>query len=252
MFSWNDSFIVYSCSTKIKFALTVHGKEYENSSSRSVFLGQYVLDPSDELKQAFFTGKPVGFQGQLTKMIIEPKDQKFSSAPLSSTTSSLPAAATPSHSASMISTLSSSTINAATAATRSNSANHGSFVGTSFLDQNAAKSNMKLGRCSFEIHPVSNLESKCGILEEILSALLRGARKKWYAVLSEKQLHLFGQYGDSRPKVSIPLKQESTSIDWYDDECNIIKISNTNNQSWLLTCGNVQLLKAWYNKVSRL
>ena len=235
---WNETFMIYSSSTKIKFALTVHGKEYETSSSRSVFLGQYVFDPSTELKRSFFTGKAVRFQGPLTRMIIEPKDQKFSSASSPSTAGSSAA----SNSASMLST--SSTITSTTGLTNA-TASSSSIVGSNTLP---IKGKLKLGRCSFEIHPVSNVESKCGILEEILSAVLKGARKKWYAVLCEKQLHLFGQYGDSRPKVSIQIQQHNTYIEWYDDR-NMIKISNLNNQSWLLTCGNLQQLKAWYNKV---
>ena len=230
--------MVYSSSTKIKFALTVHGKEYETSSSRSVCLGQYVLDPSAKLKRSFFTGKAVRFQGPLTRMIIEPKDQKFSSV---SSTSNSESFATP-NSASMLST---STMASATGLTNG-TASSSSITGGNALP---IKGKLKLGRCSFEIHPVSNVESKCGILEEILSAVLKGARKKWYAVLCEKQLHLFGQYGDSRPKVSIQIQQHNTYIEWYDGNQNIIKISNLNNQSWLLTCGNLQQLKAWYNKV---
>jgi hypothetical protein len=231
--------MVYSSSAKVKFVLTVHGKEYETSSSRSVFLGQYVLDACDELKQSFFTGKSVRFQGPLGRMKLEPKDQKFSSSSSSSSSNS-------------------------------NDTNNTSN------NNNNNDDNNKLGRCSFDIHPVSNVEYKCGIIEEITSPLLKGARKKWYAVLADRQLYLFGQYGDSRPKVTIQLGgggggsngssggngngsngnggshghiHNSLHIEWYDDNCNIIKMSNLNNQTWLLTCGNLKQLKAWYNKV---
>jgi len=103
---------------------------------------------------------------------------------------------------------------------------------------------------SYVIHPVSNVDSKCGLLEEILSALLKGARKKWYAVLAERQLFLFSQYGDSRPKVTIHL-QNGVHIEWFNPEHTIIKLSNSlENQNYLLTCQNMQHLQAWYNKIT--
>ncbi len=248
--------MVYSSSTKIKFALTVHGKEYETSSSRSVFLGQFSLDASDQLKHSFFTGRPTRFQGPLGRMVHEIKDQKFSSVSPSSSTTPTPTSTS----------------------TTNSTGGGGSFSGSSTISANAKTNTNNLGRCSFEIYPISNLESKCGTLEEILSsALLRkGARKKWYAVLAERQLFLFGQMTDSRPKVTISLQQvqvqqqqqqqqqllhqhqqqqqqSACDIEWYDENCNIIKISNsTNNQQWLLTSGNVQQLKAWYIKVRNL
>ncbi len=105
------------------------------------------------------------------------------------------------------------------------------------------------GKVSFEVHPISNVESKCGIIEEILSAVLQGARKKWHAVLAEKHLHLFSQYGDARPKVTIHLSHGS-HVGWYDEKCEIIKLSDLNNQDWLFSCAKAQDLKAWFNKVS--
>ena len=105
------------------------------------------------------------------------------------------------------------------------------------------------GRLSFEVHPVSSVESKCGIIEEIISAVVQGAKKKWYAVLAEKHLYLFSKYGDSRPKVTIHLTHGS-HVTWYDEKCEIIKLSNLNNECWLFSCTNPQYLEGWYNKVS--
>ena len=116
-------------------------------------------------------------------------------------------------------------------------------------------SQSRFGKICYEVHPISNVDSKCGIIEEILSAVLDSSlipsrtRKKWYAVFADRQLYLFSQYGDSRPKLSIPLPQHGVHIEWHDDNQNIIKISNLNNQTWLFTCQNSQQLKAWYNKV---
>ena len=179
----------------VKIALTLHAKEHENSSTRTIFLGQYVADARRMLTRSFFSGKPFRMKGDLRSLEIEPrKDQRFS-----------------------------------------------------FLKPEDLK-NSVYGKVSLDVHPISNIESKCGVLEEILSAVLQGAKKKWYAVLAEKHLHLFSQYGDSRPKVTIHLSYGSY-VTWYDDTNEIIKVSNLNNQSWLFSCSNPQQLEAWYSKV---
>lgn len=128
--------------------------------------------------------------------------------------------------------------------------------------------NKKYGRVSFEIHPVSNTESKCGILEEVLSSVsvLKGARKRWYVVLAEKDLYLFSKYCDARPKITINLR--TSIVEWHnppgtsgagDGGDNIgkgtprlMKVSNRlKNQNWLFSCSNPIQLAAWYNKVRR-
>ena len=251
---WNESFMIYSSSTKIKIAITVHGKEYETSTSRSVFLGQYTMDACDVLKRSFFTGKPIRFQGPLGRMIHEPKDQKFSSilsvatAATSSSATSLPIEAAALGGSGTTKAL-------ATGSVRSIMGASNNMISNTINVSTKLSSSPHLGQCTFDILPISNVESKTGTLEEILSSVLKGARKKWYAVLAEKQLHLFGQYGDSRPKISIPiLPQHGVHIHWYQNNENshIIRISNLNNQSWLFTCGNSQQLKAWYSKLTGL
>lgn len=203
IFRWADVFLVYSCNSLVKFSFTLHGKVVsDTSSSRSVFLGQCVIDASKFLQESFFSGKPVRVKGDLGRMGIEPRDQKF-----------------------------------------------GSCLNKS-EDVSSCEESESLGKVSFNIYPVTNVESKCGVLEEIVSTVLKGARKKWYAVLADKQLFLFSQFGDSRPKVVIPL-QNGLRIAWLDQRCNVIKLSDLNNQAtWLLTCGNKQHLQAWHNKVS--
>uniref|UniRef100_A0A7S0C150 PH domain-containing protein n=1 Tax=Proboscia inermis TaxID=420281 RepID=A0A7S0C150_9STRA len=104
----------------------------------------------------------------------------------------------------------------------------------------------KRGYITYEIHPYSNVESKCGVLEEILSAVLKSARKKWFAVLVDKQLLLFSHYNDSKPKVTIPL-QIGTHIEWHKDV--MIKIS-TLDQSWYLTTQCLKQRTAWFNKLT--
>ena len=113
------------------------------------------------------------------------------------------------------------------------------------LDQTAIESIS--GKITFEINPVSNVESKCGYLEQIISPLLKGARKKWYAVLENKQLFLFSQYGDTRPKASL-LVGPGTSVEWNDEERKTIRVE-TLNQTWLLTSPNVVHRLCWYSKV---
>lgn len=105
------------------------------------------------------------------------------------------------------------------------------------------------GRLSFDILPFSNIESKCGILEEILNAVLHGAKKKYFAVFAEKTLYLYSQYGDTRPKASITLSFGSR-VEWFDSARKIIKISTENKNCWLLSCPNHQHLNAWYNKLT--
>lgn len=181
----------------MKITFTLHAKEHEHSSARTIFLGQYVVDARRMLTKSFFTGKPFRVKGELRSLDIEPRDQRFY-----------------------------------------------------FLKaEDCTKKNNTYGRVSFEVHPISNVESKCGVIEEILSAVLQGAKKKWHAVLAEKQLYLFSQYGDARPKVTIQLTHGS-HVSWYDEKCEIIKLSNLNNQCWLFSCTNPQQLVAWYNKVS--
>mmetsp|Transcript_34459 Transcript_34459/g.50532 ORF Transcript_34459/g.50532 Transcript_34459/m.50532 type:complete len:501 (-) Transcript_34459:461-1963(-) len=108
---------------------------------------------------------------------------------------------------------------------------------------------LTMGKITFEVQPVSNVHSKCGVLEEILSALLKGATKKWYAVLADKTLFLFSQFGDSRPKATIPL-HAGTKVEWHDRT--VIKISSFDNldQNWFFTCPNVQQRTSWYNKLT--
>lgn len=101
------------------------------------------------------------------------------------------------------------------------------------------------GKISIEIHPFSNVDSKCGVLEEILSALLKGARKKWYAVLANRQLFLFSQFGDSRPKLVIPL-HHGVKVDWHEKK--FIKIV-TMERTWFLTCPGAQQRNSWYTKI---
>ena len=101
------------------------------------------------------------------------------------------------------------------------------------------------GKILVEIQPFSNVDSKCGVLEEILSALLKGARKKWYAVLANRQLFLFSQFGDSRPKLVISLVH-GTSVVWHEKK--VIKIM-TLEHTWLLTCPGAQQRNSWYTKL---
>jgi len=178
----------------VKLALTLHAKEHETSSSRSIFLGQCVIDARKVLTRAFFTGKPCRLKGALSTIEVEPRDQRFS-----------------------------------------------------FLSGLDLPTKNKYGEVYFELHPLSNVESKCGIIEEVLSAVLKGARKKWYTVLSDKHLYLSSNYGDSKPKISIYLGA-GTYVSWFDDRREIIKI-DTNNQTWLFTCNNSSQLHSWYNKV---
>jgi len=194
--------MVYSCNSLVKFAFTVHGKDHaDSSSSRSVFLGQCLINVNQILQKSFFSGKFIKCHGKLREMEIEPRDQKF----MNKSDDSL------------------------------------NFRGRKCF-----------GKIAFEIHPLTNVESKCGILEEIVSTVLKGARKKWYAVLADKQLFLFSQYGDSRPKVVIPI-QNGVRIGWFDKHRNVIKLNDLNNKTtWLLTCGNKQHLLAWYNKMTGL
>ena len=196
--------MVYSCSTSVKFVFTVHGQNFDSTSSRTCFLGQYSVDANNVLKRAFLNGKPFLCKGNLGPMEMESRDQKFGSLPNKS---------------------------------------------------DSISSQSGYGKISYEVCPISNVDSKCGIIEEILSAVLGSSlipsrsRKKWYAVFADRQLYLFSQYGDSRPKLSIPLPPHGVHIEWHDDNQNIIRISNLNNQSWLFTSQNSQQLKAWYNKV---
>jgi hypothetical protein len=105
------------------------------------------------------------------------------------------------------------------------------------------------GKVSFDLVPFSNIESKCGILEEILSAVLQGAKKKYFAVLAEKTLSLYSQYGDIKPKIVINLSFGS-HVRWFDSAHKIIKITNLDNKCWLFSCSNPQQLNGWYNKLT--
>jgi hypothetical protein len=178
----------------VKLVLTVHAKDHETSSSRGIFLGQYVIDARKVLTRSFFTGKPCRLKGVLSTIEIEPRDQRFS-----------------------------------------------------FLTGLDLPAKNIYGDISFELHPLSNVESKCGIIEEVHSTVLKGARKKYFAVLSDKHLYLYFNYGDSKPKISIYLGT-GTYVSWFDDRCEIIKL-DTNNQTWLFACNNSSQLHSWYNKV---
>ncbi len=182
----------------MKIAFTLHAKDNEHSSARTIFMGQYTADARPMLTKSFFNGKPFRVKGDLRSLDIEPRDQRFS---------------------------------------------------FSKAENGCVQQNNAYGKVSCEIHPISNVESKCGIIEEILSAVLKGAKKKWHAVLAERHLYLFSQYGDARPKITIHLTH-GHHVTWYDEKCDIIKISNLNNQCWLFSCANPQQLEAWYNKVS--
>jgi len=84
------------------------------------------------------------------------------------------------------------------------------------------------GKVYLELFTFSNVTTKCGVLEEMLSALITGAKKKWWAVLGDLrgaglELMLFSHQGDSRPKVSIPIRS-GTHIVWHEDV--VIKIGS--------------------------
>jgi hypothetical protein len=105
------------------------------------------------------------------------------------------------------------------------------------------------GKFSFDLLPFSSIESKCGIIEEILSSVLQGAKRKYFAVLAEKTLKLYSQYGDIKPKVVINLSFGS-HVRWFDSARKIIKITNLDNKCWLFSCSNPSQLNAWYNKLT--
>jgi hypothetical protein len=112
-----------------------------------------------------------------------------------------------------------------------------------------APHNSSYGKVSFDLVPFSNIESKCGIIEEILSAVLQGAKKKYFAVLAEKTLSLYSQYGDIKPKIVIQLSFGS-HVRWFDSARKIIKITNLDNKCWLFSCSSPHQLNAWYNKLT--
>ena len=101
------------------------------------------------------------------------------------------------------------------------------------------------GRITVEIQPVSNIVGKVGQMEEMLSALINGAKKKWWVVLIDSQLMLFSNQGDARPKQIIPLKQ--AHVMWH--EKIVIKVQMT-EQTWFFICHNKEERQGWFNKMT--
>uniref|UniRef100_A0A6S8ZR11 PH domain-containing protein n=1 Tax=Chaetoceros debilis TaxID=122233 RepID=A0A6S8ZR11_9STRA len=180
------------------------------------------MDAKDRLMHAFFTGRTARIRGDLIPyMEHEPRDQRF-------TTFLLP----PKSQSQSESQLQSP---------QSPSPSHGNGLAPpNNLNASPNNSNNKYGRVSFEIHPVSNTESKCGILEEVLSSVsvLKGARKRWYVVLAEKDLYLFSKYCDARPKITINLR--SSVVEWHNPPSSgtSVGVSGNGNSSRSVCSGN--------------
>jgi hypothetical protein len=116
-----------------------------------------------------------------------------------------------------------------------------------FSEVDRTKQFEPMGKISFELIPISCLSSKCGILEEMLSALLKGAKKKWWALLLDKQLLLFSHQGDARPKITIPLRPGTATVSWHEGV--VIKVTTLENQ-WLFTNPNADERTSWYNRLT--
>ena len=101
------------------------------------------------------------------------------------------------------------------------------------------------GKISVELQPVSNVVGKVGQMEEMLSALINGAKKKWWVVLIDHQLMLFSNQGDLRPKQVIHLRQ--AQVMWH--EKIVIKVQTT-EQTWFFISSNKDDRLGWYNKMT--
>lgn len=209
---WNDTFMVYYSNSLVNFTFTVY--ERDDSLLKPNFLGQVVMDASKHLQIAFLCGKSQRYKLPLGPLKNTPLDASSFSLSLGK---------------------------------RSNNRNHNNvkkfrmdrtdFVPTS-------------GKIWMEIHPISNVDSKCGVLEEILSAMLKGARKKWYAVLADRQLFLFSQFGDTRPKHTIVLT-EKTRVMWHHKN-RIMKIITMDHTWYLTSPGGPDSGNSWFTKLQGL
>ena len=98
------------------------------------------------------------------------------------------------------------------------------------------------GTLSFEIHPLSNVDSKCGPLQEVFSVL---SRKNYNAVFYDKALHLSSI---GMPNISIPISI-GTHITWADEQNGLFKVE-LDQSSYIFTCRNKDDLHCWVNKLT--
>ena len=101
------------------------------------------------------------------------------------------------------------------------------------------------GSISVEIHTFSNLTTKTGFLDEMLSQSVRGAKKKWWAVYLDRTLSLYNHKGDARPKKKIEIRN-GTPISWHG---NFLKLSAI-NETFRFTSSNEDDRKDWYSKIT--
>ncbi|GFH60746.1 predicted protein [Chaetoceros tenuissimus] len=177
---WNDCFTLHS-NTHVTFIFTLHAKESETSSNRTIFLGQHVFDGT-LLSRCFFTGKSIKCRGELANRSVD-IGQRFH-----------------------------------------------------FLNKKT------YGTLSFEIHPISNIDSKCGPLQEVFSVL---SRKNYNAVFYDKTLHLSSV---GMPNLSLPIAI-GTHITWADEKNGLFKIE-LDQSSYIFTCRNKDDLHCWVNKLT--
>ncbi|GMH63280.1 hypothetical protein TrLO_g6119 [Triparma laevis f. longispina] len=102
------------------------------------------------------------------------------------------------------------------------------------------------GKLGVEIHFYSNVTTKTGFLDEMLTQSLRGAKKKWWAVWLGNTLSLYTKKGDVRPKRMIQLKA-STPISLHNGQ--FLKISAM-NETLRFTHSNEDERKDWFHKIT--
>lgn len=113
------------------------------------------------------------------------------------------------------------------------------------LDTISGRDKNWTGRVNLEISTFSNVVNKCGVIEEMLSALIRGAKKRWWALLFERTLYLFSHKGDSRYKSKIEIRN-GTQLELKNG---VIKIGCI-DQTYMFTHNSAVERNDWYMKLS--
>jgi len=113
------------------------------------------------------------------------------------------------------------------------------------------------GKLTVELITFSNVDTKSGFIEEMLTSVVKGAKKKWWALLytqgipgvhgGGRFLYLFSKQGDKKEREKIQITH-SSQVE-FNKRAGYIKVASI-DRTFLLTHSSADERSDWYMKMS--